>query len=304
MLGKHSATVRIFFLLRDSIAGWLGNDAVLHSAALAYFTIFSLAPLLIISTAVAGMLFSQAAVDGLVVNMLEGFIGTDAAQWVQDIIINSSFSTSGGLAALIGSLVLLYGSALVFIRLQKAIHAMWELSPPQDTRGGIISLIKTGLLSAAGAIIVGVYLAILLIISTLITTIPQLIPHNYLAEFAANHDLLLALIRFLVAPILYILPFALVYKILPKAKVHWRDIWPGAILAAIFFWIGGNLIGLYLTYSSATSIYGAAGSMVAILIWVFYSAMVVLYGAKFIQVYADMYGTPIEPVDGYTFKSD
>lgn len=304
MLGRHSATVRVFFLLRDSISGWLGNDAILHSGALAYFTIFSLAPLLIISTAVAGMLFSEAAVEGLVVEMLEGFIGTDAALLVEEIILNSSLTTSSGLAALIGGLVLFYGSALVFIRLQKAIHAMWELSPPQDTRGGVISLIKTGLLSAAGAIIVGIYLAILLIISTLITTIPQKIPHNYLAEFSANHEFLLALIHFLIAPILYILPFALIYKVLPKAKVCWRDVWPGATLAAIFFWIGGNLIGLYLTYSGATSIYGAAGSLVAILIWVFYSAMVVLYGAKFTQVYATMYGTPIEPVEGHTFKSD
>jgi len=304
LLGRHSATVRVFILLRDSITGWLGNDAILHAGALAYFTIFSLAPLLIISTAVAGMLFSQAAVDGLVVQMLEGFIGTEAAQWVQDIIINSSFSTSSGLAALIGSLVLLYGAALLFIRLQKAIHAMWELSPPKDTRMSIISTIKTGLLSAAGAVTVGIYLAILLIINALITAIPQLLPHNYLAEFVANHEFLLALVRFFVAPILYIFPFALIYKVFPKAKVRWRDVWPGAILAAIFFWIGGNLIGLYLTVSSATSIYGAAGSLVAILIWVFYSAMVVLYGAKFTQVYADMYGTPIEPVEGYAFKSD
>ena len=304
MLGRHSATVKVFFLLKDSIAGWLGNDAMLHSSALAYVAIFSLAPLLIIATAVAGMLFSEAVVEGLVVQILEGFIGTDAAQMVEEMIINSSFSSSSGLAALIGGIILFYGAALAFFRLQKAIHAMWGLAPPTDVRKGAISMIKTGLLSAGGAIIVGVYLAILLIISTLITSIPQLTSHNYLAEFAVNHELLLALIRFLVAPLLYILPFALIYKFLPKAKVCWRDVWPGAILAAIFFWIGGNLIGLYLTVSSATSIYGAAGSMVAILIWVFYSAMVVLYGAKFTQVYAEMYGTPLEPVEGYTFKSD
>ena len=304
MLSKHSATVRVFLLLRDSIIGWLGNDAVLHSSALAYIAIFSLAPLLIIATAVAGMIFSEAAVKGLVVNLLGDFIGTEAAQMIEDMVINSSFSSSSGLAALIGGIVLFYGAALAFIRLQKAIHAMWGLVPPTDVRKGAISMIKTGLLSAVGAISVGIYLVILLIIGTLITTIPKITPHNYLAEFFTNHELFLALIGFFVAPILYILPFALIYAGLPKAKVRWRDVWPGAILAAVFFWIGGNLIGLYLTYGSATSIYGAAGSLVAILIWVFYSAMVVLFGAKFTQVYADMYGTPLEPVEGYTFKSD
>jgi len=304
LLGKHSATVKIFFLLRDSISGWLGNDAMLHSAALAYIAIFSMAPLLIIATAVAGMIFNEAAVNGLVVVMLQDFIGTEAAQLIEKMIISSSFSSSSGLAALIGGVVLFYGAALAFIRLQKAIHAMWRLESPKGVRGGAISMIKTGLLSAAGAIIVGIYLAILLIISTLLTSIPNITPNNFIAEFFAGHDFLISLFRFLAAPILYILPFALIYKVLPKAKVHWRDVWLGAILAAVFFWIGGNLIGLYLTYSGATSIYGAAGSLVAILIWVFYSAMVVLYGAKFTQVYANMYGTPIEPVEGYTFKSD
>jgi membrane protein len=277
---------------------------MLQSAALAYFAIFCLAPMLIIATAVAGMIFNEVAVEGLVVNMLSDFIGADAAQLIEDMIIGSSFSSSSGLAALIGVIVLFYGAALAFIRLQKAIHAMWGLVPPADTRQGAISMIKTGLLSAAGAIIVGLYLVILLLIGMLLTAIPSFTSTDVVLEFFKNNDVLIALIRFLAAPILYIVPFALVYVGLPKAKVHWRDVWPGAILAAIFFWIGGNLMGLYFTYSGFTSVYGAAGGLVAILVWVFYSAMVVLYGAKFTQVYAAMYGTPIEPVDGYTFKSD
>jgi membrane protein len=220
------------------------------------------------------------------------------------MIIGSSFSSSSGLAALIGGIVLFYGAALAFIRLQKAIHAMWSLVPPTDTRQGAISMIKTGLLSAAGAIIVGIYLAILLVIGMLLTAIPNLTPSDFVAEFFANNQILVTLIRFFAAPILYVVPFALIYVGLPKAKLHWRDVWPGAILAAIFFWIGGNVLGLYFSYSGFTSVYGAAGGMVAILVWVFYSAMVVLYGAKFTQVYAAMYGTPIEPVQGFTFKSD
>jgi membrane protein len=304
MIGKHSATVKIFFLLKDSITGWLKNDAMLQSAALAYFAIFCMAPLLIIATAVAGMIFSEVVVEGLVVNMLEDFIGAEAAQLIENMIIGSNFSSSSGLAALIGVIVLFYGAALAFIRLQKAIHAMWELVPPADTRQGAISMIKTGLLSAAGAIIFGVYLAILLVISMLLTAIPNLTPNNLVLEFFKNNEFLFALIRFLAAPILYIVPFALIYVGLPKAKVCWRDVWPGAILAAVFFWIGGNVMGLYFTYSGFTSVYGAAGGLVAILVWVFYSAMVVLYGAKFTQVYAAMYGTPIEPIDGFTFISE
>jgi membrane protein len=304
LIEKHSTTVKVFFLLRDSITGWLGNDAMLQSAALAYFAIFCMAPLLIIATAVAGMIFNEAAVEGLVVNMLGDFIGAEAAQFVEDMIIGSSFSSSSELAALIGGLVLFYGAALAFIRLQKAIHAMWGLIPPADVRQGAISMIKTGLLSAAGAVIVGLYLAILLIIVMLLTAIPNLTPNNLVLEFFQSNPLILALLRFLAAPILYIVPFALIYVGLPKARVRLRDVWPGAILAAIFFWIGGNLMGLYFTYSGFTSVYGAAGGLVAILVWVFYSAMVVLYGAKFTQVYAKMYGTPIEPVQGFTFKSD
>jgi membrane protein len=285
--------------------GWLQNDAVLHAGALAYFTIFSLAPLSIISVAIAGMMFSQAAVAGLVVDMLQDFVGAESAALIQDIILNSDLTTSSGLAALIGLGVMLYGAAIVFFRLQTGMHAMWGLVPKtDDVRKGVISIIKTALLSIVAVLTVGVYLLVLLIISTLWTTIPKLLPQGYLEQFVSNSHIIVPLLSFVIAPILYVLPFALIYVGLSKAVIRWRDVWPGAALSAVLFWIGSNIIGLYLTYSGITSIYGAAGSLVAFLIWIFYSAMVFLFGAKFTQIYAEMYGTPIEPVEGFAFKSD
>jgi membrane protein len=291
---------KILDLLKESITGWSRHEASLHAAALAYYTIFSLAPLLIISVGIASLVFNQAAVEGLIVETIEDFVGTEVAILVQDIILNSTDVNSSSLAAGIGILVMLYGASIVFFRLQRSLNAMWDIVPrTENVHQGIIAIIRNGLLSAGAALAVGFYLLVLLILNTLWTTIPQ----QYLQKFFSGSEIIVPFVSFLFAPIMYMIPFAIIYKGLPKATVKWRDVWPGAAIAAVLFWIGGHLIGLYLYRSGVTSVFGAAGSLVAFLIWIFYSAMVFLFGAKFTQVYATMYGSPIVPAENAMFRN-
>ena len=289
-----------FYLLRDSINSWKENDAILHASSLAYFTIFSIAPLLIIISAVVGLVFNQAAVEGLLVNEIEDLVGTEIAVFIEDIIGNSPTTTSSSVAAIIGAGVMLYGASLLFYRLELALNAMWDLVPIEiDVQQSIIAVVKSRTLSAVAALGLGVYVLIALIASALWTLIPQQILQYF---FAGIDDIIIAIISLVASPIMYMIPFAIIYKMLPRAKVRWRDVWLGAMLAAILFWIGGYFIGFYVARSSFTSFYGAAGSLVAFLLWVFYSTAVFLFGATFTKSYAAMYGQPIEPYEGMIFK--
>lgn len=293
----------IYHLLKDSITGWAENNAFLHASSLAYYTIFSIAPLVIISVGIASMFFTKAAVEGLIVKAIEGIVGTEVAILIQDIILNASNNTptTSILATVLGLLILLYGASIVFFRLQVSLNAMLGIVPKTDNvRVNVVTTARKGLLAAGGVVILGLYLLALLIINALLTALPLELLERFLPQ-ADKTGLLLTIV---VAPILIMVPFALIYKEMPQAIIRWHEIWPGALLAAVLFWIGGNIIGIYLTRSGFTSIYGAAGSLVALLIWVFYSALVFLYGAKFIQVYAKMYGTPIIPTEDAKFEAD
>lgn len=290
-------------LLTESLTGWAENDAFLHASSLAYYTIFSIAPLVIISVGIAGMFFTKAAVEGLVVKAIEGIVGTEVATLIQDIILNASTSTSTTslLATILGLMILLYGASIVFFRLQVSLNAMLGIVPKtNDVRANALTTARKGLLAAGAVVIVGLYLMALLIINALLAALPL----ELLQQFLPQADKTAPLISIVVAPFLIMIPFALIYKGMPQALIKWRDIWPGALLVAVLFWIGSNIIGIYLYRSGFTSIYGAAGSLVALLIWVFYSALVFLYGAKFIQVYAKMYGTPIIPTEDAMFETE
>ncbi len=293
----------VYFLLKESITGWGQNDAFLHASSLAYYTIFSIAPLLILSVSIAGLFFTEAAIEGLIVEVIEGMVGTEVATLVQDIIINASknTTTTGILVAILGLLITLYGASIVFFRLQVSLNAMLGIVPKtEDVRANAMTTARKGAIAAAAVVTVGLYLLVLLVAMTILTAFPLEILDRFLPAAHTTAPL----INIAVTPILFGLPFALIYKGLPQAYIRWRDIWPGAIVAAVLFWIGGNIIGLYLAKTGFTSIYGAAGSLVAFLIWVFYSALVFLYGAKFTQVYAEMYGTPIVPTEDAMFEAD
>lgn len=292
---------RIYILFAESIAGWSRNQASLYAAALAYYTIFSLAPLAVMSVGIAGLVFNKAVVEGVIVDMVEEMAGPEIAQLIQSILVSFAMPsrTSSGVAALIGLGVVLYGASIIFFKLQLSLNAMWDIVPKTDNlQQNILVIIKNRLLATAAAVSVGLYLLAALILNNLWTALPK----EFIRELFPGAGSLVPLLTFVISPVLYWLPFILIYKLLPQGKVRWRDVWPGAALAAILFWIGGQLIGLYLTRSSFTSVYGAAGSLVAFLIWVYYSAQIFLFGAKFTQLYAELYGAPITPADNAMFK--
>jgi membrane protein len=226
----------VFDLFRDSVMGWSRNEAPFYAAALAYYTIFSLAPLLIISTAIAASIFNQAAVEGRVVELFEGTLGPDIALLIQDIIKNSYNATSSSLATVIGVGVLLYGASTIFYKLRHALNAMWGIVPDTTAvRQSILHTLKSRLLSAAAVLVVG----ILLLGSLLFTAFFSAVPGEILDRWLPNFDVISRLLTILASPLVFMIVFAIIFETLPNAKIRWRDVWPGAALTAILFWIGG-----------------------------------------------------------------
>jgi membrane protein len=275
------------------------NEATLHAAALAYYTIFSLAPLLIISTAIAASFVNEAAVEGKIVELFANTLGSDVALFIQDIIKSSYDATSTSLATVIGLGMLIYGASTIFYKMRFALNAMWGIVPKStDIPINLLHIVKSRLLSAT--VVVGV--GILLLGSLLLTAYLAALPDQLLARLFPNFEELSTVVSILGSPIVYMIVFAVIFETLPNAKIRWRDVWPGAALTAILFWIGGYFISLYLGRSGIASIYGASGALIVFLIWVYYSAWIFLFGAKFTQVYADRFGVPIRPDGNATFK--
>ncbi len=291
----------VFYLLKESITGWGENDAFLHASSLAYYTIFSIAPLVIITVGVVGIFFSQAVAEGVIVNLLESWVGAEIATLIEDILLNASgVRRNSIIATTLGALIMLYGASIVFFRMQVSINTMLGIVPKtNDVRASIFTALRKGLLAAASVMGIGIYLLALLIFNSVWTALPT----GTLERLFSQVQLVAVLVAVIITPLLYMIPFALVYKAMPQATIRWRDVLPGAALAAVLFWIGGYVIGVYLGVSGFTTVYGAAGSLVAFLIWIFYSALIFLFGAKFMQVYAKMYGVPIVPDENAMFVS-
>jgi membrane protein len=282
----------VFDLVKESLMGWWWSEASLHAAALAYYTIFSLAPLLIISIAMATRLFSQAAVEGKIVTALEGNIGHSAAVVVEEIIKNSQALSQSGFTTIITALFLLYGASGMFRQLQHSLNTMWGIVPKAETiHQSLIITAKNYLLSAVAVLSVGLVVLGSLFINALWLAVPE----QYLRMVLPNYDDLAPLVRLIASPLLFMMIIAVIFKALPRARIRWRDVGPGAAVTALLFWIGSYLIGLYLSHSTWTSIFGAASSLIALLVWVYYSAWILLLGAKFTQVYTNKYGVPIAP---------
>jgi membrane protein len=295
-MGKAKASA-VFDLIKESFMGWWWSEAGLHAAALAYYTILSLAPLLIISIAIATPLFSEAAIEGKIVTALQSHIGQEAAVVVQEIMKNSPTLSQSGFATIITGLFLLYGASGMFRQLQNSLNMMWGIVSQADTiYQSLFTLAKHYLLSALAVLIVG----FVVLVSLFINAVWLAVPEQYLRTLP-NYDDLVPLIRFIASPLLFMMIIAVIFKTLPRAKIRWRDVGPGAAVTALLFWIGSYVIGFYLSHSTWTSIFGAASSLIALLVWVYYSAWIFLLGAKFTQVYADKYGVPIAPRKGAGF---
>lgn len=266
-------------LVKKTINDWIDDRATTLAAALSYYTVFSIAPLLIIAVAVAGFFFGENAVRGDVYRELEGLLGSSGAKVIEDMMLSASNRKEGTLATVIGIAVLLFGASGVFSQLQETMNIIWKAKPPKIN--GILNWIRLRFLSFAMVLGIGFLLLVSLLITAAISAagryLEGMIPGWESLWHLINGGVSLGIITFL---------FAMIYKVLPDTHVEWRDVWLGALVTAILFSLGKLGIGIYLGTTSIASSYGAAGSVAILLIWVYYSAQILFLGAEFTQVYA------------------
>ncbi len=266
-------------LSKQTISDWIDDKAPTLAASLAYYTIFSIAPLLIIAVAVAGFAFGEDAVRGDVYRELRGLLGSNGAKVIEDMMVSASKPGAGRVATVVGIAVLIFGASGVFAQLQETMNVIWKVKPKPVN--SILNFIRLRFLSFAMVLGIGFLLLVSLIISAAIAAIGA-----YFEERIPGSEALWHLVNIGVSFAVITLLFALIYKILPDTRVEWDDVWLGAAITSLLFSLGKFAIGLYLGKTSVTSSYGAAGSVAIVLIWVYYSDQILFIGAEFTQVYA------------------
>ena len=269
---------KYFALLRQTVTEFSDDKVPRLGAALSYYTIFSLAPLLLIAIAIAGLVFGQGAARGQVFGQLRGVLGPTAAEGVQEMVKNAAKPKTATIATIIGIITLILGASGVFGQLKDALNTIWDVEPKKS--GGILGMIKDRFLSAAMVFGVGFLLLVALIIDATIAAAGRY-AHGHLPGGEAFWHALQLVASFGVVTVL----FAALFRFLPDLRIEWRDVWPGAAFTSLLFVLGKFALGLYLGKSAIGSSFGAAGSLVVVLLWVYYSAQVLLFGAEFTQVY-------------------
>ncbi len=287
---------RCWNLVQQVATSWVSDYAPSMGAALAYYTLFSLAPLLLIAISVAGLVFGEDAARGEIAAQLRAFMGDEGANAVQGLLVSVRKPSEGVAATVLGVALLFVGAATVFGELQDALNRIWR-APARAEHSGWVALIRARLLSFGMILAMGFLLTVSLVVSAALATterwLAPIFGDWYFFATAANAAGAFALVAAI---------FALIYKIMPRARVQWKDVWIGAVFTALLFTLGKWLIGLYVGRSGVASGFGAAGSLVVILVWVYYSAQIFLIGAEFTWVYANTCGSrrPLETVSAST----
>jgi membrane protein len=275
-------------LIKETFSEWSAAKAPRLGAALAYYTVFSLAPILLVVIAVAGFFLGPEAAQGRLTEELGGLLGADAASVVQTMLAKASERKAGIAATIIGLVTLLAGATGVMIELQGALNTVWEVVPKPGR--GIKGILKDRALGLALVISIGFLLLVSLVASAALAAfsdvLDRIMPGAVVLGYVLNNTVSIAVIGAF---------FALLFRVLPDAKIAWRDVWVGALVTSTLFHIGKFAIGLYLGKASVGSAFGAAGSLAILLIWVYYSAQIVLLGAEFTRVYANRFGSHVVP---------
>ena len=272
-------------LAKATVAAWVDDYAPSMGAALSYYTLFSLAPMLLIVIAVAGMVFGDEAASGEIFGQLRGLMGTDAAKTIEDLLTSVSEPKKGVAATIIGIVLLLIGATSVFGELQDALDRIWR-APARDRSGGFLGLVRARLLSFG--MILGI--AFLLMVSLVLGAATAALGKWWSGAFG-SWEVLAQSVNIVLGFAVTTLGFAMIYKLMPRVRVQWRDVWLGAAVTALLFTIGRFLIGLYIGKSGIASGFGAAASLIVILVWVYYSAQIFLLGAEFTWIYARTFGS-------------
>ncbi|MBK8434794.1 MAG: YihY/virulence factor BrkB family protein [Chloroflexi bacterium] len=272
--------MEIISLLRQTGKLWNRSRANRMSAALAYYTVLSLSPLLLIAVTVAGLAYGATAAQSELMNQIRQVGGYQVAEAVENILLNSSRPETGFLASLLSLLILLFGASNVFDQLQEAMNTIWGV--PHLEEAGLWKFIKRRLYAVGLVLSVGLLLVALILVSTVLSVISQFVADQLHPSFDLLHWLDLLLSGILLSVI-----FAFLFKVLPEARVRWRDVWGGGVLTAVLITLSKYLIGLYFGRTSSTSAYGAAGSLAVLLIWVYFSGQIFFLGAAFTKVVSD-----------------
>ena len=274
-------------LLKATVAGYIEDDALSRGAAIAYYTVFAIAPVLVIVISMTGLVYGQEAARGAIVSQLQGMMGREAAEAIQTMIASAGNKRSGTLGATLGFVALLVTASGVFGEMQTGLNRIWKAEPKSSAVSRLVRAraVSLGLVAALGFL-----LMVSLAVSAAITAFGHMLQH-----VLPDIDLLLRLVNFLISLTLISVLFAAIYKILPDAPTRWDDVGVGAVVTAFLFTVGKTVIGLYIGSSAVASSYGAAGALVIVLLWVYYSAQIFLLGAEFTRAWAARHGIAAAP---------
>ena len=275
-------------LLQETFNEWQKDKASRIAAALAYYTVFSISPLLVIAIAIAGKFFGQEAAQAEITQQLTALVGEDGVKPILLALNNISQPKIRGIASLISIGVLFLGASGMFAQLQDALNTVWNVKPHPGQ--GIMPFIRKRISSFLMVLVIGFLVVLSLILSTVVSAMSK-----YQLDFLPGSTLLWEHLDFILSLGLMTFVFGLMFKYVPDVRIAWKDVLVGSIITALLFLFGKFLLGLYLSKGSLGSAYGAAGSLIVFLAWVYYSAQIILLGAEFTQVYTRMYGSKMRP---------
>jgi membrane protein len=286
-------TIRNFLaLFRDSLFYWSEARAFLYAAALAFYTIFSIVPFIALVVGVMGQVAGAQEFEQRVVNYIAEQVGAVPGEFVSDIVSNGGARYQSTVATGLGLLFLLWGASSVFHMLQNSLNAMYGMPERYATiRHGILDYVITRLLAAFVVLILGFIFLALLVANLFFTALPQTRIEAFFEGFRWTH----LIVRNFVVPVTSTLLLGALYKWLPGGRVRWRDVLPGAFITMLLIALGNRVLGFYLERIYQVSIYGASGTVVLFLVWIYYNNLILLWGAKFIALYAERYGLPVSP---------
>jgi membrane protein len=286
MKAEHRHLMRDWWrLIKGATTAWVADYAPSMGAALSYYSIFSLAPLLLIVISIAGLVFGQEAVRGEVFMQLQGLLGNDASSAVEGLLASVSKPAEGAASSAIGVVLLILGATSVFGELQDALDRIWR-APARDRSAGLWGLVRARLLSFGMILGIAFLLVVSLVFSAVVAALGK-----WWSGALGDWALLAQLSDLIVGFVLTTTVFAMIYKIMPRVSVEWRDVWLGAVVTSVLFTAGRFLIGTYIGRSNLASGFGAAGSLIVVFVWVYYSAQIFLLGAEFTWIYAKTFGS-------------
>ncbi len=288
--------IKLFFtnlwiVVRDAFNGFLDDRCLKLSAALAYYTVFSLAPLLVLIISVVSIFLGEEAIRGQIFSQINGLVGNEAAKQIQDMIKNVGLSGKTNTALAIGIVTLVIGATSIFVEIQDSVNLIWRVKA--KPKRGWLKLLKDRLLSSSLVVSLGFLLLVSLVVNGLVLAMSGVLT-RYIPGVGVY---IISAFNFLISTAVVATLFAVIFKVLPDAKIAWKDVRWGALFTALLFMLGRYLIGIYVETTSTSSAYGAAGSLIVILTWIYYTAAILYFGAEFTQAYANHFGIKIEPAD-------